>query len=235
MIRKEWMIALEHISFQRDKHLIRDDISLQISNKDFILMTGQNGSGKSTLLRIIAGLLKPATADISIADGKGRPDSRSWLKSRNRLRQRICYLHQQPYLFHGTVFDNVAYGLRQKKVSRQQINERVNQALQTFSLQDLINRDCRELSGGEKQRVAIVRSWIIKPDIILLDEPFANMDKESRLQLYVLINQLQRDDIAVVLTSHDPQKGSLNFNKHLHLYQGKMVPKKINKNTTTLS
>ena len=234
MIRKEWMIALQHISFQRDKHLILDDISLQISNKDFILMTGQNGSGKSTLLRIIAGLLKPATADISIADGKGRP-SCSWLKSRNRLRQRICYLHQQPYLFHGTVFDNVAFGLRQKKVSRQQINERVNQALQTFSLQDLINRDCRELSGGEKQRVAIVRSWIIKPDIILLDEPFANMDKESRLQLYVLINQLQRDDIAVVLTSHDPQKGSLNFNKHLHLYQGKMVPKKINKNTTTLS
>lgn len=229
MIKKQnrmnqWTMELNHISFLRDKRLVLDDISLQISNNDLILMTGQNGSGKSTLLRIIAGLLKPTSAEI-----KYEHNSRNWSQIRNVLRQRICYLHQQPYLFHGTVFENVAYGLRRKKVSAVQIKEKVYQALQDFSLDNLMNRDCRELSGGEKQRVAIVRSWIIRPEIILLDEPFANMDKESRLKCYELINQLQMDNIAVILTSHDPQGGQLNFNQHLHLYQGKMVPKKLAK------
>jgi len=222
MNRKDWHIKMNHIAFQHKERLILDDINLQIRHNDFILMTGQNGSGKSTLLRIIAGLLKPSMAQISSGHHK-----QSWPQARNMLRQRICYLHQQPYLFHGTVFDNIAYGLRRKKVPKQEIGHRVNLALQTFSLESLINRDCRELSGGEKQRVAIVRSWIIKPDIILLDEPFANMDKESRFKSYDLINQLQHNDIAVLLTSHDPQMGALNINQHLHLYQGKMVSKHL--------
>lgn len=228
MNKKDWNIELKHIFLQRDKRLILDDISLQISSNDFILMTGQNGSGKSTLLRVIAGLLKPTAAEIHFAtEIKSGHIRKSWLQARNRLRQRICYLHQQPYLFQGTVFENVAYGLRRRRVPGKEINAQVNQALQAFSLENLINRDCHKLSGGEKQRVAIVRSWIIKPDIMLLDEPFANMDKESRFKSYELINQLHQDNIAVLLTSHDPQESRLDFNQHLHLYQGRMVAKTL--------
>lgn len=222
MSRNGWTIELNHICFERNKLLILDEISLKISNNDIILMTGQNGSGKSTLLRIISGLLKPNAAEIRIDYIE-----QNWLQARNILRQRFCYLHQQPYLFHGTVFDNVAYGLRRKKLSSKEIKDQVNHALQTFSLGNLANRDCSKLSGGEKQRVAIVRSWIIKPDIILLDEPFANMDKESRFKFFELINQLSQDNIAVLFTSHDPQKGELEFNQHLHLYQGQMIVKPV--------
>ncbi len=221
-INDNWSISMHHVSIARQHCRVLIDIDLQINSDDFILLTGQNGSGKSTLLRIIAGLLKPDLAQIS-----SNGFSSAWPKAKKYLRQHVCYLHQHPYLFNGTVFDNIAYGLRQKKLPREEINHRVEQALKSISLEHLANRDSRELSGGEKQRVAIARSWIISPRLILLDEPFANMDKESRIQTYQLINQLKNDNIGVIVTSHDPQKGELDFNQHMHLYQGKMSHKAI--------
>jgi len=217
-----WSIDLKHVSIQRQQRQVLADIDLQITCSDFILLTGHNGSGKSTLLRIIAGLLKPDNAELSYSGL-----ARNWSQSKRFLRQHICYLHQHPYLFHGTVFDNIAYGLRQQKMSRQEINSRVEQALESISLEHLVDRDSKELSGGEKQRVAIARSWIISPRLILLDEPFANMDKESRMQCYQLINQLKKDNIGVIVTSHEPQQGELEFNQHIHLYQGNMSYKTI--------
>jgi ABC-type sulfate/molybdate transport systems ATPase subunit len=224
----DWSIKLNHISIQLQQRQVLTDIDLQITCSDFILLTGHNGSGKSTLLRIIAGLLKPDKAKISYSD-----IIRNWSQAKKFLRQHICYLHQHPYLFDGTVFDNIAYGLRQKglrqkglrqkKICSKEIHSKVEQALQAISLEHLVNRDSRELSGGEKQRVAIARSWIISPRVILLDEPFANMDKESRIQCYKLINQLKNDNIGVIVTSHEPLKGELEFNQHIHLYHGKKI------------
>lgn len=233
----DWAISLQHVSLQRQQRRVLADINLQMTNRDFMLLTGHNGSGKSTLLRIIAGLLKPDEAEITYS----RKVS-NWSQAKKYLRQKICYLHQHPYLFHGTVFDNIAYGLRQKglyqqalakkallqkKMIRQEIKSRVEQAMESMSLEHLANRDSRELSGGEKQRVAIARSWIISPRLILLDEPFANMDKESRIQCYQLVNQLKNDNIGVIVTSHEAQRGELKFNQHIHLYQGKMSHKTI--------
>ncbi|MFK5986522.1 MAG: energy-coupling factor ABC transporter ATP-binding protein [Pseudomonadota bacterium] len=207
--------TLGNISLTRNKNTILNNIFLQLNSEHFILMTGQNGSGKSTLLKIISGLLQPDSFFLEENNNK-----RSWSKIKNKLRKNLCYLHQTPYLFSGTVYDNIAYGLQRQGVHPQQIEQRVEEALQTIALEHLRNRDSNALSGGEKQRVAIARSWVIRPSFILLDEPFANMDKKSRHNCYDLINQLKEDNIGVILTSHDPHSGDLAFNRHLHLYQG---------------
>ncbi len=218
-------VKLTDISYQVNKQNILKGIDLTVSTENYILMTGQNGSGKSTLLKIISGLLKPDSGNISThAD---IDNFRSWSAAKTILRQHFCYLHQIPYLFAGSVYDNIAYGLKRMNMNRDAIDARVNEALQVVDLHALSQRNSHALSGGEKQRVAIARSWVIRPDFMLLDEPFANMDKHSRSETYSIINQLKENNIGIIITSHDPHHGELNFNRHLHLYQGQMSEKDI--------
>ena len=216
---------VKNLTLNRNKQTILADISLQLSSGDFVLMTGQNGSGKSTLLKVISGLIKPDSFSFYKNSLKAEQKKQSWSAARKYLRQNFCYLHQTPYLFSGTVYDNVAYGLKRRGLSKDNIEHLVNETLQKISLQHLSKRASNTLSGGEKQRVAIARSWVIRPGFILLDEPFANMDKRSRSTSYDIINQLKEDNIGIILTSHDAHNGELNFNKHLHLYQGRLREK----------
>jgi len=225
-LKTESNINIEKIYFCRNKQEILKNISLQLRSDQFILMTGQNGSGKSTLLKIISGLLKPDNFCRLSANTSGKKQY-NWRQSKTFLREHFCYLHQTPYLFAGTVYDNIAYGLKRQGLNKSAIKSKVIEALQAISLQHLQNRDSNALSGGEKQRVAIARSWVIRPRFILLDEPFANMDKHSRQDCYSLINRLKEDNIGVILTSHDPHSGELEFNRHLHLYKGSVTEKNI--------
>jgi energy-coupling factor transporter ATP-binding protein EcfA2 len=215
-------LALKGINFKRAGRTILSDVSLQFDRRELTLLTGHNGSGKTTLLRILAGLLRPDSATLELNGGE---KSASWMRSRGTLRDNSCYLHQQPYLFDASVFDNVAYGLRRRGLAGTEINRLVVEALETTELGHLRLRHCNELSGGEKQRVAMVRAWVLMPRLLLLDEPVANMDKPSRCKCLALINQMHRDNIAVVFTSHDPQQGDLHISRHLHLYQGRMICK----------
>lgn len=219
------IVKLTNISYQRNKQIILHDLEFEISSENFILMTGQNGSGKSTLLKIISGLLKPDS--FSLSHKQSVKNKKSWLAAKKFLRKNFCYLHQSPYLFSGSVHDNIAYGLKHQALSRQEIDHKVNEALKIVSLQHLYNRNSYALSGGEKQRIAIARSWVIHPTFIMLDEPFANMDKHSRNSTYDIINQLKEDNIGIILTSHDPHSGELDFNRHMHLHQGNMIEKTI--------
>lgn len=213
-------LKLQDLTFNRGERTILKNLSLEFSNGELILLTGQNGSGKTTLLRILAGLLKPGEARFEIAGSR-----RNWRQSYRLLREQICYLHQHPYLFDSSVADNIAYGLKRKKLSRQAIGARVAEALELISLEHLARRNCRELSGGEKQRVAIARAWALAPRLMLLDEPVSNLDKRSREICYDLINQLQQQHIGVVYTSHEPQTGKLNLSRHIHLYEGELSTK----------
>ena len=182
-----------------------------------ILLSGNNGSGKTTLLKIIAGLVAPSRAEIELS-GK----SHSWKSAIRSIRREIIYLHQQPYLLSGTVESNVSYGLRFTSLNRKQLRESVKEALQWAGLADMAKHQARTLSGGVQQRVAFTRAWILKPKVLLLDEPMTNMDIESREQACDLLKRMKSEGMSIVLTSHDMNIFDGLIESHFSLSDGKL-------------
>ena len=182
-----------------------------------ILLSGKNGSGKTTLLKIIAGLETPSRAEIELS-GK----SHSWKSTIRSIRREIIYLHQQPYLLSGTVESNVSYGLRFTHLNRKQLRESVKEALEWAGLSDMAKQQAKTLSGGVQQRVAFTRAWILKPKILLLDEPMANMDIESREQACDLLKRMKSEGMSIVITSHDTNIIDGLIDSHFSLSDGKL-------------
>ena len=182
-----------------------------------ILLSGNNGSGKTTLLKIIAGLVAPSRAEIELS-GK----SHSWKSAIRSIRREIIYLHQQPYLLSGTVESNVSYGLRFTNLKRKQLRESVKEALEWAGLADVAKHRAKTLSGGVQQRVAFTRAWILKPKVLLLDEPMANMDIESREQACDLLKRMKSEGMSIVLTSHDTNIFDGLIDSHFSLSDGKL-------------
>ena len=182
-----------------------------------ILLSGNNGSGKTTLLKIIAGLETPSRAEIELS-GK----SHSWKSAIRSIRREIIYLHQQPYLLSGTVESNVSYGLRFTHLNRKQLRESVKEALEWAGLADVAKHQAKTLSGGVQQRVAFTRAWILKPKVLLLDEPMANMDIESREQACDLLKRMKSEGMSIVITSHDTNIIDGLIDIHFSLSDGKL-------------
>ena len=182
-----------------------------------ILLSGNNGSGKTTLLKIIAGLETPSRAEIEFS-GK----SHSWKSTIRSIRREIIYLHQQPYLLSGTVESNVSYGLRFTHLNRKQLRESVKEALEWAGLADVAKHQAKTLSGGVQQRVAFTRAWILKPKVLLLDEPMANMDIESREQACDLLKRMKSEGMSIVITSHDTNIFDGLIDSHFSLSEGKL-------------
>lgn len=182
-----------------------------------ILLSGENGAGKTTLLKIIAGLEPPDKVEVHY-QGKVLP----WRVARRHYRHDVVYVHQTPYLFDYSVTDNVAYGLRHTRLSPADIRAKVKEALAWAGLTHIARRNARQLSGGEKQRVALARARILSPRILLLDEPTASMDYESRERTYFLIQRLKSQEIGVVITSHELHRVSSVGDVRFHLHEGKL-------------
>ena len=202
-------------TFAEAKILRNVDISLYPGK--CILLTGNNGSGKTTLLKIIAGLETPSHAEIAFS-GK----IQSWKSTIRSVRKEIIYLHQQPYLLSGTVESNVSYGLRFTSLNRKQIRELVKEALEWAGLANVAKNQAKTLSGGVQQRVAFTRAWILNPKVLLLDEPLANMDIESREQALDLLKRMKSDGMSIVITSHDANIIDGLIDSHFSLFDGKL-------------
>ncbi len=175
---------------------------LSIGPNDAVYLKGDNGVGKTTLLKILSGLVKPTTGHI-------HAPSDHWVQ---RLFTRsghkdVIYLHQSPFLFDGTVYQNVSYGIRYQKLSAQDKRAQVIYALRMVGLETLANEHISVLSGGEKQRVAMARAWILKPSILFMDEPSASLDQESIERLVIMAKDLLDRGSSIVITSH--QKNAL--------------------------
>ena len=203
-------------TFAEDEILRKVDLSLYPAK--CILLTGKNGSGKTTLLKIIAGLEKPEKAEIEIS-GK----LHCWKKVMPIIRKEIIYLHQQAFLFSGTVESNVAYGLRFTSLTREQRRESLKKALERSGLTDLAKQQANTLSGGVQQRVAFTRAWILKPKVLLLDEPVSNMDQESREKACLLIQRMKSSGMSIVITSHVPQYFDGLADVQFDLVNGKLL------------
>ena len=200
-------------SFSGSQILCGIDLSLYPGK--CILLSGKNGVGKTTLLKIIAGLEIPDLAKIEIS---GKTDC--WKKAVRSVRKEIIYLHQNPIMFSSTVELNVAYGLRFTSLNRKQRQESVEEALEWAGLTDVAKKQAKTLSGGVQQRVAFTRAWILKPKVLLLDEPMANMDHESREKTYQLLVRMKSAGMSLVITSHFMQYFEGIVDQHFQLKNG---------------
>ena len=193
--------------------------SLTIAAGRLYTLTGPNGAGKSTLLGILAFLSPPTEGEVYYA-GERVDWDRGSVENRRR---KVTLLHQSPYLFGGTVRANVAFGLKARGIRREEQRRIVDEALDSVGLRGFGERKARELSGGEAQRVALARALALKPDVLLLDEPLANIDRESAVLLETVIASLPARGTTVVMTTHDPdQLGRLN-GEAIRLEGGKVV------------
>ncbi len=171
---------------------------LQVRESELLAVIGPNGAGKSTLLRVIGLLEAPRSGTVSF---DGQPADRGSLIT---LRRRMASVFQDPLLCDTTVFENVALGLRFRRLPSASIAPRVLFWLDQFGIADLARRQARTLSGGEAQRVALARALVLKPELLLLDEPFSSLDQPTREALLEELGIiLRRDRITTVFVTHD--------------------------------
>jgi sn-glycerol 3-phosphate transport system ATP-binding protein len=172
-------------------------IDMEITDGEFVVIVGPSGCGKSTLLRMVAGLEKITGGEISI---DGRVVNGLEPKDRD-----IAMVFQNYALYpHMSVYDNMAYGLRIRGMSKAEIDQRVKQAAATLELGQLLERKPRQLSGGQRQRVAMGRAIVREPKAFLFDEPLSNLDAKLRVQMRVEIKKLQRQlGVTSIYVTHD--------------------------------
>ncbi len=170
-------MKLENVSICFEKQIIIDAMNLDIQKGKIFVLMGPSGSGKTTLLKGIAGLLPLSSGILKWNNDKGKTG----------------IVFQDPRLFpHMTVIENLAFGLRAKGIAKKERNNLVNEFLQILQLEGLEKRFPHQLSGGQQQRVSLGRVLVLKPDLLLLDEPFAALDTPLRIQLTEWLYQLQR-------------------------------------------
>ncbi len=194
------------------ERLILDVAELKLERGHSYLLTGSNGAGKTTLLRILAGL-EPAEINHFIFDGITIAATEICQK----LAPTVLYAHQQPYLFSSSVAANVAYGIKAKDLSKHKKISMVDEAMAWAGVHHLAHIPPHKLSGGEKQRVALARARVLNPNVLLLDEPTANLDEEARGQVARLIKQMCDDNHCVVIATHDPELMALESVVNLRL------------------
>lgn len=177
-------------------------------------LTGSNGSGKSTLLKLLALLFPPQQGTIDFTACSGSLLSQ---------RRRITLVEQAPYLISGTVKDNLSYGLKIREVPLSRHQQLLSEALDQVGLSNLITRRITTLSSGEKQRVALARALVLKPELLLLDEPTANIDTDSVPLIEALIRQLPEQGVTVVCSTHDIEQPQRLGGSPLRMDRGQLL------------
>ena len=200
MEQKKVILSLKDIFLRYDGEVILNHINLDIHEKEFVTILGPSGCGKTTTLRIIGGFVEPESGDV-IFDGKkinGTPPNK----------RNVNTVFQKYSLFpHLNVFDNVAFGLKLKKLPKDEIKKKVTKMLATVDLKGYEKRPVTKLSGGQQQRVAIARALVCDPDVILLDEPLGALDLKLRKCMQLELKEIQREtEKTFVYVTHDQEE-----------------------------
>lgn len=200
MSDKKSLLRIRGLSKSYDDTQILKGIDLDIYDGEFLTLLGPSGCGKTTLLRLIGGFEMPDTGSMQL-DGVD-------ITSLPAEKRPINTVFQQYALFpHMSVFDNIAYGLKLKKVPKDEIKTRVKEALEMVQLEHTINRRPQDLSGGQQQRIAIARAVVNRPKMLLLDEPLSALDAKIRVQMQSELKRLQRElGITFVFVTHDQEE-----------------------------
>lgn len=197
-------------------HRALDRLSLEIPSGELTALLGPSGCGKTTTIKMIAGLLAPTSGEIAF-------DDRSILRDKPEHRG-VVMVFQNYLLFpYMSVADNVGFGLRMRKRPKAEIAERVREMLELVKLPDLGGRKPSELSGGQQQRVALARALIVRPKVLLLDEPLSNLDAHLRFEMRDLIRSLQQEmGITTIFVTHDQEEAVVLADKVALILDGRL-------------
>jgi multiple sugar transport system ATP-binding protein len=190
-------VLLKDLTKRFDEVVAVNNVNLKIADREFIVLVGPSGCGKTTTLRMIAGLEEITEGEIYIGD---RLVNRLPPKNRN-----IAMVFQSYALYpHMKVYDNMAFGLKMRKMPRQDIEKQVRKAAAILGIEDLLQRKPKQLSGGQRQRVALGRAIVRDPQVFLFDEPLSNLDAKLRVQMRTELKKLHERLLAtVVYVTHD--------------------------------
>ena len=190
-------VVLKNVSKAYDKNVVINNINLEIKDKEFVVLVGASGCGKSTILRMIAGLENITSGEILIGDKKVNdipPKDRD-----------IAFVFQSYALYpHMTVRENIAFGLKMRKVDKKIIEQKVQEAAEILDLTEYLDRKPKQLSGGQRQRVALGRAIVRNPKVFLMDEPLSNLDAKLRVQMRSEIKKLhEKLQTTFIYVTHD--------------------------------
>lgn len=202
-------------SYDGKKNII-DGINLEIKDKEFIVLVGSSGCGKSTILRLISGLEEVTSGEILIDD---KVVNNTHPKDRD-----IAFVFQSYALYpHMSVYENIAFGLKMRKYSKNEIDTKVREVAKALNLEDLLERKPRQLSGGQRQRVALGRAIVRNPKVFLMDEPLSNLDANLRVQMRSEIKRLhQKLQTTFIYVTHDQTEALTMGDRIVVLDKGKI-------------
>ncbi len=208
-----WPVALENASFAVGDKTLIDRLSLRLTPGARSIVMGPNGAGKSLLLRLVAGLLRPTAGAVTFA---GRPLEET-------LRRRVAIVFQRPVLLRRSVAANLSHALKTYGVPRDERARRRDALLALGQLQDLADRPARVLSGGEQQRLSMVRALAAEPDLLLLDEPTASLDPQATAAIEALVSQAAAKGVKIVMVTHDRGQALRLADEVLFLHRGQLA------------
>ena len=216
-----FILKIRNLKKNYNGRTVLDIESLNFQKRKIYAIVGPNGSGKTTLLNILNLLEKPDKGQISFYDQEITNKSNSDILE---SRRRMTLVNQDPFLFHSTVYDNIAYGLKIRSLSSAEQLIRVKNALKMVGLSDFEKRRVNQLSGGEAQRVVIARALVIEPEVLFLDEPTANIDQKHIDVVERIIKKIKKEiKTTVIFTTHDLSQAYRLADEVISLLDGKII------------
>ncbi len=212
-------LVLKNVTKAFGKSVVIDDLDLTIKRGTMVTLLGPSGCGKTTILRLVAGLENPTSGQIFI---DGEDVTKSSIQNRD-----ICIVFQSYALFpHMSIGDNVGYGLRMQNVSKEERKQRVKEALELVDLAGFEDRYVDQISGGQQQRVALARALVLKPKVLLFDEPLSNLDANLRRAMREKIRELQKSlGITSLYVTHDQTEAFAVSDEVIVMNKGKIMQK----------
>jgi tungstate transport system ATP-binding protein len=195
------MLSIQSLKKSFGERQLLNIANVTLTSEYLHVLTGDNGSGKTTLLRILAGLESADAFSLSFENMQCDASANypaAW-------RKQIIHVHQHPYLFHSSIADNIGYGLKMRGVKATERQPLIEDAMAWAGLTTLANVPPKRLSGGERQKVALARAKVLQPQVLLVDEPTANLDGAARTQIAALLKQFVDEGRIVVVASHDQE------------------------------